>query len=455
MDYAALRRLLESVVVAKGATSHKDLPNWCRNLGMPPPSEEGSVTQRLRSSFSAVADKDLPLLAQRCIDQHRFLESGRYAIQDLMWADDREPAVLKRVRREIARSLGRDIYGEGGASHFDALVASLFKVEGDLTAFDVAFGGPDNSLRAEIAQHVHRNSDWTVEHLFEQLGALDCCNRRFLLLLEGMASPEVRPDEESQRAFVAKVNQELRASGAELRETGGRDGYPTFTVVSLSNTSAGQPKNLIFASQEKPDLRFRDAVNNDIEILSNADKVLVYDRPIGPEGIRWADLQTWWADLKGIPNDDVAKRGLYRRLQEALPANSPPQTLFFLSFFSIHGKRVPQLPALLPEVWLHWDPKTIAQRGVDALTNSRMDFLLLMPGNVRVVIEVDGKHHYTDNEGRPSPAKYGAMVAADRELRFAGYELFRFGTSELDPVNGEACVKAFFESLFKRHGVTV
>ncbi|MFB7225150.1 hypothetical protein [Streptomyces sp. NPDC056227] len=29
-------------------------------------------------------------------------------------------------------------------------------------------------------------------------------------------------------------------------------------------------------------------------------------------------------------------------------------------------------PALLPEVWLHWDPKTVEERGPEALLRSRM-----------------------------------------------------------------------------------
>jgi hypothetical protein len=33
------------------------------------------------------------------------------------------------------------------------------------------------------------------------------------------------------------------------------------------------------------------------------------------------------------------------------------------------------VPALLPEVWVHWDHKTVRQRGVHALQNLRMDFL--------------------------------------------------------------------------------
>ena len=48
------------------------------------------------------------------------------------------------------------------------------------------------------------------------------------------------------------------------------------------------------------------------------------------------------------------------------------------------------------------------------------------------------------------------MMAADRELRLVGYEVFRFGAAELDGSdNSRAVVKEFFETLFKRHGVTI
>jgi len=57
---------------------------------------------------------------------------------------------------------------------------------------------------------------------------------------------------------------------------------------------------------------------------------------------------------------------------------------------------VPDLPALLPEVWLHWDPKTVAERGPNALLRFRMDFLLLLPAGARIVVEVDGKYHHAD-----------------------------------------------------------
>jgi very-short-patch-repair endonuclease len=113
------------------------------------------------------------------------------------------------------------------------------------------------------------------------------------------------------------------------------------------------------------------------------------------------------------------------------------------------------LPALLPEVWLHWDPRTVQERGPDALLRFRMDFLLLLPYNVRVVIEVDGKHHYADNNGIADASRYAAMMAADRELRLAGYDVYRFGASELGGDRGRIVIREFFERLFEFHRVQV
>jgi len=202
-------------------------------------------------------------------------------------------------------------------------------------------------------------------------------------------------------------------------------------------------------------LRLRDAINNDIEIATEADTVLIYDRPIGPEGLQWRQLQDWWAEREGGIPQEEAKKTLYNRLQSCLPLSSPPQRFLFSAFHKAFGKSIPTLPALLPEVWLHWDPKTIAQRGSNALPRFRMDFLMLLPFGVRIVVEVDGKHHYADESGAASPKEYAKMVAADRDLRLARYEVFRFGAAELDGGDdGRSAVREFFELLFKRYGVS-
>jgi hypothetical protein len=58
----------------------------------------------------------------------------------------------------------------------------------------------------------------------------------------------------------------------------------------------GEMKNLIFASTgPKPKIVLRDAVNNDLQITENAEHCLVYDRPLGEEGLTWRHLTAWWA----------------------------------------------------------------------------------------------------------------------------------------------------------------
>jgi very-short-patch-repair endonuclease len=81
-----------------------------------------------------------------------------------------------------------------------------------------------------------------------------------------------------------------------------------------------------------------------------------------------------------------------------------------------------------------------------------MDFLLLLPGRQRIVIEVDGKHHFSEGD-RPSLKAYADMVSADRDLRLAGYEVYRFGANELVGAGAEAKIRDFFDRLFTLHGI--
>ncbi len=88
------------------------------------------------------------------------------------------------------------------------------------------------------------------------------------------------------------------------------------------------------------------------------------------------------------------------------------------------------------------------------LKRQRMDFLLLFADGSRVVIEVDGKQHYADGDAA-SPRRYAEMVAEDRRLRLAGYDVYRFGGAELHPDDLAAPqrVSTFFDDLLTRHNL--
>ncbi|MFF1932012.1 hypothetical protein [Streptomyces sp. NPDC058228] len=225
---------------------------------------------------------------------------------------------------------------------------------------------------------------------------------------------------------------------------------------------SGSFKNLIFAADgAKPELVLRDAVNNDVEIVRNAGTCLVFTDPLPPQGLTWRQLVTWWTENHQPGADEkTAADGLYRRLYRSL--DSRPEQLLMITYCARYAEEGGfDLPALIPQVYLHYDPytrKSGKQSG--ALFRQRMDFLLLAPDRSRVVIEVDGVQHYgrenpPDDLGRVTwtavPRLYSEMVAEDRRLRLAGYEIYRFGGWELTGPGGKQLLADFFTELLKRH----
>lgn len=84
-----------------------------------------------------------------------------------------------------------------------------------------------------------------------------------------------------------------------------------------------------------------------------------------------------------------------------------------------------------------------------------MDFLILVSSSTRIVIEVDGMHHYLDRyTGKADSEAYAKMVAADRDLRLCGYDVYRFGANELRECDsGEKLLGKFFDDLFAKYNI--
>jgi hypothetical protein len=210
----------------------------------------------------------------------------------------------------------------------------------------------------------------------------------------------------------------------------------------------GEMKNLIFAADgPKPRIVLRDAINNDLKIIEHSEHCLVYDRPLAETGLSWRQLTAWWAhdDSLGGEEERAAGHELYGRLLKSMDLDGAERIVFerYCARYRTHGF---DIPALIPQVYLHYDPYTRRAGGV--LTRQRMDFLLLLDRHRRVVLEVDGVQHYADGEGRASPARYAEMVAADRELRLAGYEVYRFGGHEIaNRRQAAGILDKFFDNL--------
>lgn len=456
-DRSALRELVSDVLSALGdENTHATLNTAFAQLGLPP-EDEGSKRERVERSLAQVSDDGLPHVAQRILARRNLTPAKRNAMEDLVWTETSPPEIPKRVRRELARALDLTDIARNEA-RLMGLLERFWVLDREASLADLLLPSANRSpsLRHRIQQHVfHNPEDWSTEDLFEHLGVFEAGDARFARFLEQAVSADILLDEAAQRHLVTTINQHIRNAGIELRETGSDGGYPRFSMVSTRLADNRRPKNVIFASLTKPDIRFLSAVDNDIEIVGDPDNVLVYDRQITGEGIRWRDLQSWWQDSHQLLSEADAKKDLYHRLRRSLPGNSPGQRNLFELYHQTLGPAVYDLPALLPEVWLHWDHKTVRERGPEALLRSRMDFLLLLPHGQRVVFEVDGSQHYTRDDGQvPDSSKYAEMVAADRDLKLRGYEVFRFGHDELrDLEHARSLLREFLPALFQRFDV--
>lgn len=295
--------------------------------------------------------------------------------------------------------------------------------------------------------------------LLDAFSFRDWPDARLFQFLEFLVDPRVRRGEE-QSSLVQILNSTLAADRFELVAGEQLSGHPVFKVRPAMAGVAGRPKNLIFASTgPKPELGFADAVNNDIVILRHAEHCLIYDEPIGDEGLRWTRLVEWWAVRNKVdPRDAATRTHLGERLGKSL-ASEPERRLFKSYFKSLRPLLGDAIPALIPQVYLHYDPMTLRELRERGDTRrfevQRMDFLLLLPHGVRVIVEVDGQQHYStgmDASAKPSPEEYARTARADRHLRLAGYEVYRFGGYELRDENlcGTAVLE-FFLRLFRRH----
>jgi len=305
----------------------------------------------------------------------------------------------------------------------------------------------------DIWQHMVNNSDWDYYYLFNYLTLTKGSDDQFLKFLEELTHPVVR-NPEQQSEVVALINKHIERDGFTLQAVDQISGFPIYRAsrIGLARVQ-GNVKNLIFAADgPKPEIVLDDSISNNIQVVKNESHCLVYDLPIPNTGLKWIHLADWWAKKLGQPLSTIdTDRSLYKRLAQSL--GSPPEELFFKTYYEqlqlpdMRGK----LPALTPQVYLHYDPYTFRElQGARRLLRQRMDFLILFSNYERVVIEIDGKQHYSVDD-KPSPERYSDMVAADRKLKLAGYEIYRFGGHELSNAEGKSLVESFVRELFKKH----
>lgn len=218
----------------------------------------------------------------------------------------------------------------------------------------------------------------SVAEFLRNIGIASLPDERLFLLLERMVHPEVQ-SLDLQKKLVAQFNAFLQQDNFELRQEGIESGVPIYKVRRKGAGVFGTPKYIIFASTGyKPDIVIDDAVNMDIRIVRYADQCLVYDQPPPQDDLTWQKLLEWWAAKKGVNlAKNEIRQELGRRLRDSL--QSEPERIFFDSYFKmVKPKYGINLPALLPQVYLHYDPRNRNEREKPFLVRQRMDFLILL-----------------------------------------------------------------------------
>ncbi|SPT51153.1 hypothetical protein [Actinomadura madurae] len=364
---------------------------------------------------------------------------------------DRSGRITEVTRRRIIDGLLEIQPNWSGALDEVDFLSRLYDLD-SLPSRDPRFA----TAAQDIGQHRWLNHDWDDDWIFHdtRFGLVDQDDRLLRFLAE-MLHPSVRTDLAEIKRLQEFLNGVLVHDGYEIVQVDAISGAPVFDHRLIGSGVPGAVKNLIFAAiGPKPEIVLDDAVNNDLRIVRNEHNCLVYDRALAAHGLTWAELSDWWADRQGMTGEPAAdiSRSLYRRLDRSLGDNEAERRIF-RAYADRYVRLGPDIPALLPQVYLHYDPYTAAERRAPGpLARQRMDFLLLLPHRARVVIECDGKQHYAGDDGRADPRRYAAMMAEDRDLRLKGYEVYRFGGAELaDRQAADRMLSAFFDRLLQRY----
>ena len=455
-----LDELCEHIASALGAAQVHELPALSEGLGLAPGTEqEALLSKRLyvKNRIQDLREPALMSLAEAVLE--KFSNPSLAALVSEMTAHAMH-RVSEITRRNALKALNgvEQLFGQTD------LFARLGFIEMQQRRDPTAGHSLDLvTLAGQIRRHQQRNDGWSHEWILIECGALACSQARFFQLLEMLLNPIVRQGEEQSR-LASTLGRILGSDGFRLVVTGEQSRHPIYRVARIPAGVSGTRKNLIFAATSaKPDLYFVDAINNDIGIRNDSD-ALIYDEFLSESGMLWRTLVQWWQTRQGLDNRGDAQRSLYCRLRQAVRAtHSVVQHAVFDTYYREFPPRMgDSLPALIPEVYLHYDPRTLRERGADSvLRRQRMDFVLLLNHRVRVVIEIDGSQHYSE-AGRPAPTKYAEMVEKDRQLRLDGYELYRFGAAELPDAtafggkitvgpHSRAVVVEFFNQLWRKH----
>ena len=354
------------------------------------------------------------------------------------------------TRRELLNWIVSNSGIEGKLQNFHTFVSQVW----DLQCIGVKiFDGTLCKADEFILQHMVRNNDITYQECLEDyLDFMYVSDDMICKFLEILVDPNTRYDYE-QESYVTEINKIIGSNGFRLVQNGNIAGNPTYKIERFSNQGVDAAiHNIIFgACGVKPDIVIEDALSNKLRIIGDTSNCLFYNHTIGTVGLSWRDMIVWWNQGEEEYTLDTQKE-LVSRFKASL--DSEPEKIFLTTYYnSVYCQKNDNLPALIPQVYCHYDPKSAGMRKGKLYVVQRMDFLMLLPDGVRIIIEIDGKQHYSE-EDKSSPSKYAEMVESDRKLKLYGYEVFRFGGYEfLDDNHPRDKINDFLQLLFRKYGL--
>lgn len=448
---AKLNKIIEEIAHVLSEEKSYDLPSVCERYGL----DDGDESEAFRSKRVYVQKRlkgknqlFLLDLSKRIIDDY-----GEEAKNLSKLVYNVSPNGIFEISEITRKNILDELYSKQDLWGKCDVVTFLKRIW-NLDAMPSIYNKSANATE-DIWQHMIRNDDYDEKYLLEDyLELLIMNDEGFINFLDQLVHPIVR-EPLKQQEYIDLLDSHLINDGFKFFTFTHLSGYPVYKIHKIQNGVKGAVKNLIFAAVgNKPEIVINDSLNNDIKIVKNKDNCLIYESPIPTEGLSWSELVKWWGEINPTLNTIRDREvTLYKRLLNSL--DSSPEKIFFKNYFKLLNSQYKEnLPALIPQVYLHYDPYTKNQRNGEVyLPRQRMDFLLLLPNRQRVVIEIDGKQHYAV-EDIANPKKYSEMVSADRELKLHGYDVYRFGGYELmNEEKSSKLIADFLSSFFNRYDV--
>ena len=352
------------------------------------------------------------------------------------------------------------------------VIGNCFGLQGRAVDF-VRRVAPNYKNIQNVERHMDRFSDWGNDQLFySELKLLSVADDDFIYFCKEYMNPvfnrkKRRKNEDFEYytedlniQCLEAINDGLKYVNYELVPDDENEGY--YKVITRVELPTEQIKNIVFASNKtKPDIVVNNALENSIKIIDAGD-ALVYEDGIPENGLSWMDLVKWYKKFENEDTQDKLKDRLVASLSD-----SPPEKLFFETYYEFVLQHSGNIPALIPQVYLYYDPQTKKNRGgKPVFEHQRMDFMFIISREHRVVIEIDGIQHYAKDsyiDGTHYKCadvnRYSEMMKAHREMVLDGYDVYRFGGKELyvgadkNEKPAKQVVFNFLEGLFRKYRI--